>query len=82
MNRLTTVIAFFIIALGIVLAAVVSIQNVTSISLQFLVFRSVEIPLGVLLAFSLALGLILGAVAPFVNPLLRRLASQGDQRWR
>ncbi|NBD31748.1 MAG: DUF1049 domain-containing protein [Cyanobacteria bacterium] len=74
MQRLGTIFAFLIIAAGMVLMAVISIQNITAISLQFLFFRSVEIPFGVLLAFSFSFGLILGAIAPFVKPILSRTA--------
>jgi uncharacterized integral membrane protein len=69
MQRLRVIFAFLIIATGMVLMAVISIQNITAISLQFLFFRSVEIPLGVLLAFSFSVGLVLGAITPFVQPI-------------
>ncbi len=73
MQRLGVIVAFLIIAIGMVFMAVISIQNITAISLQFLFFRSVEIPLGVLLAFSFSVGLILGAIAPFVKPIVTRV---------
>ncbi len=76
MQRLVTVIAFVIISLIMVIMAVISIQNITAISLEFLGFRSVEIPLGVLLAFSFAVGFILGAIFPFV-----KLTPQRTQDW-
>lgn len=71
MQRLGIIIACLILAMAMVFIAVLSIQNITAISLQFLGFQSVEIPLGVLLTVSFSLGLILGAIIPFVKPLQR-----------
>jgi uncharacterized integral membrane protein len=79
MQKVATVIAFSIIGIAMGVMAVISIQNIRAISLQFLVFRSVEIPVGVLLAFSFGLGLILGAVIPFVKPISRGVRNRGDQ---
>lgn len=67
MQKLGVIAAFSIIAVAMVLMAVLSIQNITPISLKFIVFRSVEIPLGVLLAFSFGVGLIFGAIVPLVK---------------
>jgi uncharacterized integral membrane protein len=47
---------------------VFSIQNITPISLNFLFFKSIEIPVGVLLSFMLGLGIILGAILPLLLP--------------
>ncbi|AFZ44731.1 hypothetical protein PCC7418_2589 [Halothece sp. PCC 7418] len=71
MQRLSTLLAFLIIAFAMIFMAVISIQNITAISLQFLFFRSVEIPFGVLLAFGFSVGLILGAILPLLTPLVR-----------
>lgn len=67
MKRLAIVTAFSIMAVLIFFIAVLSVQNYTLISLQFLWFRSIEMPLGILMAFSLALGFLLGAIIPFVK---------------
>jgi len=67
MQKLGVIVAFSIIAVAMVLMAVLSIQNITPISLKFIVFRSVEIPFGVLLAFSFGVGLIFGAIVPLVK---------------
>jgi len=77
MQRLGIIIACLILAMAMVFIAVLSIQNITAISLQFLGFRLVEIPLGVLLTVSFSLGLILGAIIPFVKPL-QRVARGGN----
>jgi len=79
MQRLGIIIAFFIIALAMVFMAVISIQNIQPIPLEFLIFRSsAAIPFGVLLAFSFSLGLILGATIPFVKPLQRLFTGGGN----
>ncbi len=70
MKRVAIITAFLIIAVGMVMISVISIQNVSAISVKFFVFRSVEIPFGVLLVFSFSLGLFLGAIVPFVKPIL------------
>ncbi|MEL6580467.1 MAG: lipopolysaccharide assembly protein LapA domain-containing protein [Cyanobacteria bacterium J06621_12] len=46
--------------------AIFSIQNIQDVSLQFLTFRSIDIPVGVLLAFCTAVGMILGALLPIL----------------
>ena len=38
--------------------ALVSVQNATPVSLQFLAFQSVQLPLGLVLAFSAAIGMV------------------------
>jgi putative membrane protein len=44
--------------------ALFSIQNVKTVSLQFLGFASISLPIGLLLTFSAIGGMILGAVLP------------------
>lgn len=49
-----------LLSLWISAIAILSVQNATPISLKFLLFESVEIPVGILLAFSASLGLLAG----------------------
>lgn len=49
-------------ALWVVAIAIVSVQNATPVSVQFLTFRSVELPVGVLLSFGVAGGMAITAV--------------------
>lgn len=79
MQTVAKIIAFLIIAVGMVMISVISIQNVSAISVQFFVFRSVEIPFGVLLVFSFSLGLIIGAIVPFIKPILE-IFTRGGKR--
>ncbi len=47
-----------VMSLWLILIAVFSIQNVTDVTLRFLVFESIKIPLGVVLAISAAVGML------------------------
>ncbi|MBW4424061.1 MAG: LapA family protein [Nostoc desertorum CM1-VF14] len=47
-----------IIAIWVIAIAIISVQNATPISLKFLTFQSIQIPMGLLLAFSAGVGLI------------------------
>ncbi|YAI81225.1 MAG: lipopolysaccharide assembly protein LapA domain-containing protein [cyanobacterium endosymbiont of Rhopalodia sterrenbergii] len=53
----TTIIAFW---LGII--AIFSIQNITEISLKFLIFKSIKLPIGVLLSFCVGGGMVFGTL--------------------
>ncbi len=46
------------IALWIIAIAIISVQNATPISLKFLTFESISIPVGLLLAFCICLGIM------------------------
>jgi lipopolysaccharide assembly protein A len=58
-----------ILALWIVLISVMSIQNVADVTLHFLSFESIKIPVGVVMALSLSVGII-------VQPLLISILSK------
>jgi uncharacterized integral membrane protein len=53
-----------IIATWMIVLSLLSIQNITSVSIKFLLFESIQFPIGVLLSFSAATGVFLGAIAP------------------
>ncbi len=57
--------AFTLMGLMIVGAALFSVQNAASISVQFLAWRSLELPLGLVLNVFFAVGLLLAVVIPF-----------------
>ncbi|HIK56317.1 MAG TPA: DUF1049 domain-containing protein [Synechococcales cyanobacterium M55_K2018_004] len=57
-----------LVALWISAIALVSVQNATPVSLRFLIFETVQIPLGLLLGFSASVGLIGAAL---IVPLKR-----------
>lgn len=47
-----------IVALWIMAIAIVSVQNATPVSLRFITFESIQIPVGLVLAFSVGFGMI------------------------
>ncbi|MBS3026570.1 MAG: DUF1049 domain-containing protein [Dolichospermum sp. DET50] len=51
-----------ILAVWVVAIALISVQNATPVSLRFLGFQSIQIPFGLMLAFSVAVGLLGTAV--------------------
>jgi len=56
--------------------AVLAIQNFAPISLRFLAFQSIQVPVGLVLAFSVGLGLVGAAIA---QPLLSGTSSESDE---
>ncbi|MGV2828640.1 LapA family protein [Myxosarcina sp. GI1(2024)] len=54
------------IALWIGAIAIFSIQNIQPVSLKFITFESISFPVGVLLAFSAGVGMILGSLLPLL----------------
>lgn len=51
-----------IAAIWVVAIALLSVQNATPVSLQFLGFSSIQLPVGLVLAVSIGLGMIGGAL--------------------
>jgi uncharacterized integral membrane protein len=43
-------------------SAILSVQNATPISLKFLNYQSIQLPIGVILAFSFAVGAIVASI--------------------
>ncbi|MBG1264262.1 LapA family protein [Nostoc commune] len=46
------------VAVWVIAIAIISVQNATPVSLKFLTFQSIQIPMGLVLAFSAGVGLI------------------------
>jgi uncharacterized integral membrane protein len=65
MSKFFTILIF---ALWVVAIALISVQNATPVALRFLMFESVRVPVGLVLALSAALGMVGMAIA---LPLLR-----------
>jgi uncharacterized integral membrane protein len=57
-----------IVAVWVSAIALISVQNASPISLRFIAFQSVEMPVGLVLAFSVAIGMM---GMSLVLPLLR-----------
>jgi uncharacterized integral membrane protein len=72
-NLLTsTIVAGWISAI-----AILSVQNYTAVSVKFLSFESIEMPVGIVLGFAVGLGLIGGAIAPW----LWQVSGQGGESY-
>lgn len=60
--------------------ALVSVQNATPVSLQFLMLRSVQIPIGLLLGFSASIGMVGTALLlPTGNAAQKRVPLEDDE---
>lgn len=57
----------------IVAIAIFSIQNIDPVSLKFLIFQSIDIPLGVLLSLCGAVGMIIGWFIPLLFARSRKV---------
>lgn len=64
MKTITNLLTALIVAILIGSIAVFSIQNIQSISLKFLIFESINFPVGVMLSLAVGFGFILGALLP------------------
>ncbi|MGB7708490.1 MAG: LapA family protein [Microcoleus sp.] len=63
----------FLLAILVSAIGIISVQNATPVSLNFTLFQSIQMPVGVVLAISLSAGLIGGAI---LQPLWILSASQ------
>jgi uncharacterized integral membrane protein len=75
MKTIPNLLTSIIIAGWLSAIAILSVQNYTLVSVKFIRFESISIPVGILLAFSVGIGLIGGAIAP----LLWQLTGQGPE---
>jgi uncharacterized integral membrane protein len=66
-TKLIPIVVSAIAAIWVVAIALLSVQNAAPVSLQFLGFRSIQLPVGLVLATSAALGMIGGATAFFLS---------------
>ena len=60
MKSITRLLNSLIMATFIVAIAIFSIQNIQDVSVEFLIWESITVPVGVLLAFCSGIGMILG----------------------
>ncbi|MDX2228583.1 MAG: DUF1049 domain-containing protein [Leptolyngbyaceae cyanobacterium bins.349] len=66
MKTLATTLTALILAGWMGAAAILAVQNFTPVSFKILTFQSIEVPFGVMLAFSAGIGAIGAAIAPIV----------------
>lgn len=62
MSIITNFLTSLILAIWVGAIAILSVQNFTSVTLKFLSFQSIEIPVGLVLAFSAGAGMLGGAI--------------------
>lgn len=77
MKRFANLLSSILIAAWVGAIAVFSVQNYTLISLKFLVFETIKLPIGVVLAFCFGTGLVGGATIPL---LLRKSRTKARSR--
>ncbi|MCF2147518.1 LapA family protein [Desmonostoc muscorum LEGE 12446] len=58
MKTLAPLLTIVVVAVWVVAIAIISVQNATPVSLKFLTFQSIQMPAGLVLAFSAVIGLI------------------------
>lgn len=75
MRSFATLITACIVAVWIGTIAIVSVQNAAPVALRFLAIQTIEFPFGLVIAFSVMLGILGTAIA---QPLLGFSASQID----
>lgn len=66
MKALINLFTSLIVATWIGAIAILSVQNATLVSLRFLNLESIQLPIGIILAFSVAIGVIVGAIIPSI----------------
>jgi uncharacterized integral membrane protein len=68
MKTIASLVISFVLAFWVIAVAILSVQNFTPVSLRFLNFQSIQIPVGIVLASFAALGMFGMAV---LQPLWR-----------
>ncbi|MEJ1933416.1 LapA family protein [Nostoc sp. NIES-2111] len=76
MKTFAPLITSLVVAFWVAAIAIISVQNATPVSLKFLTFQSVQIPVGLVLAFSAGIGLVVMAILP---PLWGVAGSRGSR---
>lgn len=64
MKTIANFLTSLILAGWLTAIAILSIQNITPVSLKFLNFETIQLPMGIVLAFSVGAGAIAGAIGP------------------
>jgi uncharacterized integral membrane protein len=64
---MTNLVISTIAAIWIALIALISVQNASLVSINFAIWKSIDLPWGLVLAGAVALGFILGACLPLLG---------------
>ena len=67
---MTNLIISTIAAIWIALIALISVQNASLVSINFAIWKSIDLPWGLVLAGAVALGFILGGLVPLLGSKL------------
>lgn len=73
MKTIPLLVISFLVAILVSAIGIISVQNATPVSLNFTLFQSIPMPLGIVLAISLSAGLVGGAI---LQPLWMLSASE------
>ncbi|MEB3280253.1 MAG: LapA family protein [Lyngbya sp.] len=76
MKIISPILTCLILAVAIAAIAIISVQNATPVSIKFFTFESIQLPIGVVLAFSVAVGLIFTAI---LIPIWRQVSLTGEE---
>ncbi|MEG5063461.1 LapA family protein [Microcoleus sp. B3-A4] len=76
MKTIPLLVISFVVALLVSAIGIISVQNAAPVSLNFIFFQSIQLPVGVVLAMSLSAGLIGGAL---LQPLWNFSDSQNSR---
>ncbi|HEY9601752.1 MAG TPA: LapA family protein [Allocoleopsis sp.] len=66
MKTIANLLTSLVLAAWIGAIAILSIQNIMPVSVRFLNYETIQIPIGIVLAFSVGIGAIVGSLAPVV----------------
>jgi uncharacterized integral membrane protein len=75
MKTLANLLTSIVVAVWVVAIAILSVQNATPVSLRFLNFESIQMPVGFVLACSAGVGIIAMAL---IQPLWSLASSQSE----
>ena len=79
---MVNVVVSTIAAIWIILIALISVQNASLVSINFVVWKSIDLPWGLVLAGGVALGFLLGGCLPLLGnavTIKRRKERNGDK---
>lgn len=76
MKTIAGLINTLIFSIWIVAIAIFSIQNIQDVSVKFLTFESITVPVGILLAFCASVGALLGWLFPLLFSRQKRTKSR------
>ena len=80
MKVVSNLLISLIVAFWVVAIAILSVQNATPVALRFITFQSINLPVGLVLGFSVGIGIIVGAIAPLLWQMTATLGEPSPSR--